>query len=302
MASKKITILVVPDGTHRIRRFNFPRFLPFLFAFLFICCSAFAFWGIRDYLFLKGNSPKAAQLKKENELQKNQIKHLAKRVDQITEKLVRLKEFDRKLKIMVNLKTLDDKGGFEGIGGSDLTLFDPAQIVAMTDEELIRQMHNSLDNLDTELAVDQKSKEELFKFLESQKILLASTPSTWPTRGWLSSGFGYRISPFTGKKEFHRGIDIATRMSAPILAPANGIVSSVGTDHGYGNVLSIRHGYGLVTKYAHIKKALVKKGQHVKRGETVALVGSSGRSTGPHLHYEVHLNRVAVDPRRYILE
>jgi murein DD-endopeptidase MepM/ murein hydrolase activator NlpD len=162
-------------------------------------------------------------------------------------------------------------------------------------------MHRSLDNHENEMAIGEQDKADLYEFFEDQKMLLASTPSIWPTKGWMSSRFGYRISPFTGKKEFHKGIDVAARMSAPIVAPADGMVSFTGRDGGYGRVVTVRHGYGLMTKYAHLKKALVKKGQRVKRGETIALVGNSGRSTGPHLHYEVHLNNMAVDPLRYIL-
>ena len=162
-------------------------------------------------------------------------------------------------------------------------------------------MHGSLDDLDNEITIDEQNKAELYKFFENQKMLLASTPSIWPAKGWLSSRFGYRISPFTGKKEFHKGLDIATRSGNPVIAPADGVVSRIGCDHGYGNLLSLKHGYGLMTRYAHLQKILVKKGQYVKRGETIALVGNSGRSTGPHLHYEVHLNKVAVNPLRYIL-
>ena len=107
--------------------------------------------------------------------------------------------------------------------------------------------------------------------------------------------------PFTGRKEFHKGIDISTRIKSPIYAPADGIVSFMGRDRGYGKMVWLRHGNGILTKYGHLNTALVKKGQHVKRGETIALVGNTGRSTGPHLHYEVHLNGVAVNPIRYIL-
>jgi murein DD-endopeptidase MepM/ murein hydrolase activator NlpD len=162
-------------------------------------------------------------------------------------------------------------------------------------------MHRSLEALDNEIAASEQNKTDLYKFLENQNAILASTPSIWPTKGWLSSRFGYRMSPFTGKREFHRGIDISTRMGAPIVAPADGIVSRVYRDRGYGNVVCVNHGYGVMTKYAHLKKTLVKKGQFVKRGETLALVGKTGRTTGPHLHYEVHLNKVAVNPLRYIL-
>jgi murein DD-endopeptidase MepM/ murein hydrolase activator NlpD len=215
--------------------------------------------------------------------------------------MAELNEFDRKLKTMVNLKTGEDDSQFKGVGGSDPILLDPKNTTAKIHGELVRSMHRALDNLDHEVAFEKKDKAGLFKFLENQKMLLACTPSIRPAKGWMSSGFGYRVSPFTGQKEFHKGIDIATRMGAPIVAPADGMVSSITWDHGYGRILTIKHGYGVITKYAHLKKALVKKGQHVKRGETIALVGNSGRSTGPHLHYEVHLNKLTVNPLRYIL-
>jgi murein DD-endopeptidase MepM/ murein hydrolase activator NlpD len=163
-------------------------------------------------------------------------------------------------------------------------------------------MHRTLDQVDSELLTGEKQKAELHRFLEDQKVLLASTPSIWPAQGWLSSRFGYRQSPFTGQKEFHKGIDISARMNAPIVAPASGIVTYVGKDGGYGRVVRINHGHGVMTLFGHIEKALVKKGQRVKRGETIALVGNTGRSTGPHVHYEVHLNGVPVSPLRYILE
>ncbi len=249
---------------------------------------------------MKTNMPELTQLKTERDQQKKQFIHLAQRIDKITQKMCELKEFDRKLKVMVNLETSEDNGQF-GVGGSDPILLDSKHTMGKTHREVVRLMHHSLDNLENEIALGEQDKAELHKFLESQKVLLASTPSIWPTKGWMSSRFGYRISPFTGQKEFHKGIDISARINASIVAPAGGIVSFVGRDHGYGKVLTINHGYGLMTKYAHLNKSLVKKGQYIKRGETIALVGNTGRSTGPHLHYEVHLNRVAVNPLRYIL-
>jgi murein DD-endopeptidase MepM/ murein hydrolase activator NlpD len=301
VAFKKTTILLVPDATNRVKRFKVPSFLPVFFGLILVSCAAFLVFIIRDYQSMKIHSPQLVRLEKENELQKRQLDQLAKRIDQTTKKLYELKEFDRKLRIMVNLETSEGKKEFQGVGGSDPILFQPQHNMAKTHKDLVRSMHSAIDNLDSEIALCEKDKTELHKFLENQKVLLASTPSIWPTKGWLSSRFGYRISPFTGKKEFHRGIDIATRMGAPIVAPADGIVLKIYSDHGYGKVLAVSHGYGVITRYAHLNKALVKKGQYVKRGETIALVGNSGRSTGPHLHYEVHLNRVAVDPLRYVL-
>jgi murein DD-endopeptidase MepM/ murein hydrolase activator NlpD len=142
---------------------------------------------------------------------------------------------------------------------------------------------------------------ELYKFLEEKKSMFACTPSIWPVKGWVSSKFGYRISPFTNEREFHEGLDISVRTGTRIVAPADGVVSSIGKTYGFGTILTINHGYNLRTRYAHLSKVLVKKGQSVKRGEKIALVGSTGRSTGPHLHYEVVLSGVPVDPLNYIL-
>jgi murein DD-endopeptidase MepM/ murein hydrolase activator NlpD len=243
--------------------------------------------------------PVLAQLQKENLQREKQFVHLAQRIDGLTSRMCELREFDRKLKVMVNQDNSDDGEEIKGLGG-------PNPILAGTEvvpdhRQLVRKMHRALDNLENESILSEQDKSELHKLLEEQQTLLASTPSIWPTKGWLSSSFGTRTSPFTGRKEFHKGIDVSTRIKSPIYAPADGIVSYVGRDRGYGKMVWIKHGNGVLTKYAHLNTALVKKGQHVKRGETIALVGNTGRSTGPHLHYEVHLNGVAVNPMRYIL-
>jgi murein DD-endopeptidase MepM/ murein hydrolase activator NlpD len=158
-----------------------------------------------------------------------------------------------------------------------------------------------LDLLNEEIITGDQVKHKLFQYLEDQKVLLASTPSIWPTKGWLSSRFGYRISPFTERKEMHKGIDISSRLGTPVIAPADGVVISSGRNGSFGKMVSIRHGNGFLTKYAHLQKILVKKGQAVKRGEKIGLVGKTGRSTGPHLHYEVHLKGVPLNPLRYIV-
>ena len=301
MALKKTTIFLVPNGTNRVKQFTFPRLLPVIFIIVFISCAAFFSWITYDHQTMKAKMPRLAQLEKENEQKKNQFINLAQRIDQINQEMVKLKQLDHKLKIMVNLETPDNNSQLQGVGGPNPTLLDPKHAMTKTHKELVHAMHQSLDNLDNEIALGEQDKAELHKFLESQKMLLASTPSIWPTRGWLSSSFGYRTSPFTGKKEFHKAIDIATKKGSPIVAVANGVVSQVDRDGGLGMVLTVKHGYGLVTRYAHLEKALVRKGQFIKRGEAIALVGNSGRSTGPHLHYEVHLNGVPVNPLHYIL-
>ena len=301
MLFKKNTIFLVPEGTDSVKQFRVPRLFPLFFALFFLSFSTFFVWIIKDYQALKVQIPRLAQLERENQLKEEQFILLVKRIDQVNQRMGKLKEFDHKLKVMMNLETGGDNAQIGGVGGSDPTLSDSAHTMGKAHKELVLSMHRSLDNLDNEVALVAQDKTGIHKFLEKQRTLLASTPSIWPTRGWVTSRFGYRTSPFTGRREFHKGIDIAARRNAPIIVPADGIVESIERNRGYGRLLTVRHGYGVVTRYAHLQKALVKRGQYVKRGDTIALVGNSGITTGSHLHYEVHLNRVAVNPYRYIL-
>lgn len=268
---------------------------------LFFSAVSLLAWGGKDYWNIKLQIPQLSILKKENELQKEQLILLTQKIDQISKKLVELKNFDRKLKTMVNLEIDEDNNQFFGIGGSDTALLDPDYTIEDAHQKLVRLMHQSIDELDGEISVQTYEKSELVAYFEQQKSMLAHTPSLWPVKGWISSRFGQRISPFTNEREFHKGLDISTSKLSPIIAPADGVVSSVRWDNGYGKIISINHEYGLKTKYAHLEEVLVKKGQHVKRGQKIALVGDTGRTTGPHLHYEVHLNGAPVNPLRYIL-
>jgi murein DD-endopeptidase MepM/ murein hydrolase activator NlpD len=146
------------------------------------------------------------------------------------------------------------------------------------------------------------SLENLVEGLRGKSHRLASTPSIWPTRGWVTSGFGRRISPFTGRPQFHAGIDVAARFGTEVVAPGRGRVVFVGRKGPLGRTLIVDHGYGIRTTYGHLASVTVRKGQEVERGEPIAKVGSSGRATGPHLHYAVAVGRKGVDPFDYIFE
>lgn len=129
-----------------------------------------------------------------------------------------------------------------------------------------------------------------------------NTPSIMPTAGWLTSQFSRsRLHPILHISRPHEGIDVSAPMGSPIVAPASGTVTRVDVEHGYGNVLEVSHGNGIVTKYAHCSRILVRPGQHVTRGQTIAMVGNTGLSTGPHLHYEIHVDGRVVDPLTYVM-
>jgi len=298
---KYITILLLPNDSTNVKQFRIPRFFLYIFSLFIPVLAAYTFWVVGDYREMKAKVPEIVSLQKKNEQQKIQLTYLGQRIERINKKMKELNEFDRKLRIMTSLEESTDQGPFLGVGGSEPIKF--ASNVHTDDpvKDMVRSMHRSLDVLDEEIVTGNQVKNKLFQYLEDQKVLLASTPSIWPTKGWLSSRFGYRISPFTQRKEMHKGIDISTRLNTPVVAPADGVVIKTGWNGSFGKMISIRHGNGYVTKYAHLNKILVKKGQAVKRGDKIGLVGKTGRSTGPHLHYEVHLKGVPLNPLRYIV-
>jgi murein DD-endopeptidase MepM/ murein hydrolase activator NlpD len=140
------------------------------------------------------------------------------------------------------------------------------------------------------------------KFVNQQKLQLAATPAIWPTRGILSASFGNRIHPFTGHYEFHSAVDIATQLGNKIIAPADGVVLVAETRDYYGKLIIIDHGFGYVTRYGHLSGFNVKEGQRVKRYDVIGYVGTTGRSNGPHLHYEVRYFDKPINPMDFILD
>jgi len=187
------------------------------------------------------------------------------------------------------------------MGGPEEPGTDSVSQTGNVQPEDLRKMDQDLSQLRSDAATQELSFEELTEAMKDRRSLWASTPSIWPVRGWLTSGFGNRISPFTGSVMMHNGIDVASRRDTPVMASAGAVVSYEGFDSGLGKVVKLNHGYGMQTVYGHLAKVNVRIGQKVKRGDVIGFVGNTGLSTGPHLHYEVFVNNVPVNPLRYIL-
>jgi murein DD-endopeptidase MepM/ murein hydrolase activator NlpD len=166
----------------------------------------------------------------------------------------------------------------------------------------VELMDRQLGRMDGQSAATQEALEALAKHFKDRQVVLSSTPSIWPARGVFASGFGMRRDPIIGVYSFHKGIDIFAETGTPIVAPADGTVSLAANRGGYGLHVTLEHGFGVRTRFAHMSSVDVQVGQRVKRGDRLGLVGSTGRSTGPHLHYEVLLNGVPQNPFRYILD
>lgn len=291
----------MPEGANRVHQFSFYQFFMIACLLFSLCSGVFLYTMITDYIMIKRQMPRLILLEKERSRSLLHLAYLGRRINQLNQKMEQLTELDERLTVMLNLDDEQANAQVVGVGGSPSLELASLSLAHKSPDKAIRQMHSSLNHLEDAVFNGRESKASLYRILENRKRLLASTPSIWPVKGWLSSSFGTRLSPFTNEKEFHKGIDISTRKKTPIVAPADGIVVYVGRKPGYGRTLRIDHGYGLVTRYAHLQKALLKRGQRVKRGEKIALVGNTGRSTGPHLHYEVHRNGIPVDPLRYIV-
>ncbi len=170
------------------------------------------------------------------------------------------------------------------------------------DEQFDDKLSLKLDELYEFAANLELRVNEVYEVKENSLAFWASSPSLWPVRGWLTSGFGYRYSPWGGGVRMHKGLDIAAPIGSEVHAPSDGVVVFSGSKGGYGNAIVLDHGYGVTTLYGHNSSLFVSEGDVVKRGQKIAAVGSTGSSTGPHLHYEVHVDGIPTDPMNYILE
>lgn len=184
-----------------------------------------------------------------------------------------------------------------GTGGPSNTLDAPRTTV---DDPALRPVAQRILDLSAQVREVAQSTGDLEHVLSPHLDGLAHTPSIWPAKGFLASGFGNRIDPIGGYREFHAGLDISAPTGSPAVASAEGLVLETGWMTGYGNTVILSHGNGYTTLYGHLSKILVEPGQNVKRWDKIGLVGSTGRSTGPHLHYEVHRNGNAVNPLPYL--
>ena len=302
---KKTSFFILNNSGSPTKQISFPT--SFLRVFIIACLIIFSI-VMYDYLKLKkissitGDSGiKISSQQSEILNQRKQIQQFAEEITTLKQKLVDLNNFENKIRVIANIEKKNEQDGLFGIGGSI-----PEDIVAQIPlsrkhNSLMREMHEQINQLDLATAHQNSGFESLFKYIKEQQNILASTPAIRPATGWTTSKFGYRTSPFTGRREFHKGFDIANKKGTPVIATANGTVTFTGKKGSYGNVVVIDHGHGMVTRYAHNDKILVKRNDKIKRGDTISLVGNTGRSTGNHVHYEVHLNGIPVNPEKYIL-
>lgn len=240
--------------------------------------------------------------RRNHELEK-QLDFFTRRVQSLNDKLTGLKESNARIKVLANLAIAPERLETTAMGGPDPAL--TALSMGSLDEarqESLRSLHQDLQRLELEISRQENELGCLGDHLQEKQSLLNFTPSIWPVRGWISSRFGYRTSPFTRRRELHKGVDIVNRAGTPVVATADGRVVFTGYNGGYGKLVTIDHGLGKLTKYGHLSRILVENGAQVVRGQKIALLGNTGRSTGPHLHYEVVVDGSSVNPADFLLD
>ena len=308
MQKDDYTIIVFPGSTASPKRIQLSKksakvaLISLLVVSLFFGGAGIYF--INQYLKYQDDQVVLVSLQRQGKIQKTQIDKFSKQVRSFETEMARLESFEKKLRIITSFEN-SPKGnqGHLGVGGPyGLSSHSFTTSLEKETQSMLDRLSGDLGILTSQIKMRQFSFQELDEYLKNQKSLLASTPSIWPTRGWVTSAFGYRKSPFTGLPEKHEGLDISARLGSEVRSTADGKVILTGREGGYGNMVEIDHGYGVLTRYGHNSKNLVKVGDKVKRGQVIALIGSTGRSTGPHVHYEVLVNGIPVSPRNYILE
>jgi murein DD-endopeptidase MepM/ murein hydrolase activator NlpD len=325
------TVVIFRGSTAKPLRFSFPR----KFVRKILIVAAFLLLAdllvISHYVVRTGEVWELSAFRAEALSARQQTVAFSTAVDDLRKRLTSMKEVNQRLRVMLGIETPKSGDQFNGRGGEETPLpegstftsldkpargeseLQPSSISGQgetgmsaykeaAEQELMAAVKEEIGRLIKEADVQEHTLQELSLAAEQKSSRWAATPSIWPVKGWVTSGFGPRVSPFTEKPAWHDGLDIGAAANAPVQAPAQGRVTSVGFDPKLGNMLKLDHGFGIETLYGHLAKALVKEGQRVKRGDVVGLVGSSGLATGPHLHYMVKVNGQTFDPTKYILD
>ena len=303
MAKRRWTILVVPPGNEGTRTYYVSERTR-RYALTGVIAAGALVASTLATLFSPWATPAARRLASENQRLRARLEQIDVRLAALDDTLASLGQHDQQIRLMAGLSA-DTVVATQPANAARISELASVPLVERRKPFLGRLGFESRPDIDalirraTELSA---SFHAVSDTLSSNFERLANTPSIMPTTGWLSSQFSLsRFHPILHESRAHEGIDLQAPMGAPIIAPAAGRVMSVGREPGFGNTFEVDHGNGIVTRFAHCSRIVVRVGQLVTRGQVMATVGNTGLATGPHLHYEVHVNGKAVDPLKFVL-
>lgn len=310
MTQKTLTVLIYNSGGSFVRLRLFSRKFLIISAALALAGVFLAGFVLVDYAILKYDAYLGRDLRKEIRELSALVKEKNKRIDSFDNriqalqlKLVKLNNQEQEIRSYTGIYNNVTNTGDYAVGGNFSDLFDEKIRNEEFYENFIVNLNQNIEQLEQASGQQAEEFQILWETLKEIRAVQQVTPTMRPVDGgWISSRFGYRKSPFTGANEFHSGVDIATHQGTPVMASAAGIVTFAGTNGALGKTVEIDHGFGIVTRYGHLNRIRVKENQKVLRGEVIGKVGTTGRSTGPHLHYEVRLNDIPVNAEKYMSE
>jgi len=295
MGKKFLSLVIIPHkkGKHKTISFSEKKFKVLVGVGSLFFIAALVFFI--DYFSMNDLRQKYGDLTKESLGQKETLVQYEKTISKLKGTIEDFESYVKKLNIMAGLKSSEGLNEFGiGSGNSDQEI-NPMSIPQEVNLSRMKKIEQKAEGIE-------KNLNTLVHFFESESLRLAGTPSIWPTKGYMSSAYGWREDPFTQKRTFHWGIDIATHYGNPVFATADGIVIQRENGKIGGRTVKISHRGGYTTIYCHLSKFLVKPGQRVKRGDVIGLIGKSGKAIGPHVHYEIKLSGKNQNPWYYILE
>jgi len=297
LKKRKLTFLLIPDSSGAPRQVSVSVTLIYsLIGALFLLIIT-TFFLSSHFFSYEVAQEELTRLRAENQQLADKFENMRWNLAEVEDRYNELVSREIRIRSLFDLPEIPEEERQLGVGGPE-----PAILTQFSDSEK--------DAFITELEVDRLLRLSQFELENYQNVenslvdikeRLRHTPSIWPTTGWVSRGYGMKYDPFTGYRQMHRGMDIANHTNTPIVATADGRVSLISTASELGKCIMIDHGYGYKTRFGHLNQILVKNGQRVKRGDVIGLMGSTGYSTGPHLHYEVFRNGKFLNPTEYIL-
>jgi murein DD-endopeptidase MepM/ murein hydrolase activator NlpD len=333
----RVTLILVPDELSRVRRVQVPRALISYGIWALAGVSLLLAVALTDWVRLRIAAYDVAAMRAQTTRDQAELASLARKVATLDEKLGGLSAFEQKVRVIADLPAALPQAaipeqlgarrvGELGQGGTEESEAEVEADVASPsappdhagpaadarrrhpsggvglDQSALDRIRQKVERVAARIELRSGTLADLVARLEGIRERLAATPSIWPTNGWVTSRFGWRISPFTGRRQFHSGLDIAADVGTDIVAAARGKVVFAGSRGPLGKAVILDHGFGFRTVYGHASALHVRVGQIVERGERVATVGSTGRSTGPHVHYAVLRQGHLVNPAQYVLD
>lgn len=289
---RSFTVIVAPNSPGRVRQFRISMRRIYGVIFVAIILSLLTCYGVFTYFHLVAKMMDFEGILARHNALKEQNLQYRDKTRQLDDKLSQIEMITRNISRLTGIAPDTVRSTTGGIGGFSAD--------TQAAKDLAAENLSHLNGLIQKSGGIQQEVVRLKDIALEQNLYLSSLPTTWPVLGYISSEFGHRPDPVSGQREMHEGLDISAPLGTKVIAPADGAVLFAGAQRGYGYVVIVAHKYGIATRYAHLSAMSVRVGQRVRKNDIIGYVGSTGKATGPHLHFEVHMENRPVNPLRFL--